>query len=88
MLKIAKLNTMRLPNVILVEGDGLKLPFLDCSFDVVITRLAEYSPQEVYRVSKKGGFFFEYGLGPEANKEIVEFFQVLMNYLFTHDANP
>lgn len=25
MLKIARLNTMRLPNVILVEGDGLKL---------------------------------------------------------------
>jgi ubiquinone/menaquinone biosynthesis C-methylase UbiE len=75
MLKIAKLNTMRLPNVILVEGDGLKVPFLDCSFDVVITRLADYSPQEVYRVLKREGFFFEYGLGPEANKELVEFFQ-------------
>jgi ubiquinone/menaquinone biosynthesis C-methylase UbiE len=75
MLKIAKLNTARLPNVILVKGDGLKLPFSDCSFDVVITRLAEYSPQEVHRVLKKGGFFFEYDLGPEANKEILEFFQ-------------
>jgi ubiquinone/menaquinone biosynthesis C-methylase UbiE len=27
MLKIAKLNTMKLPNIMLVEGDGLKLPF-------------------------------------------------------------
>jgi len=74
MLKIAKLNTMKLPIIILIEGDGLKLPFLDDSFDVVITRLAKYSPQEAYRVLKKGGFFFEYNLGPEANKEIIEFF--------------
>jgi len=55
MLKIAKLNTMKLPNIILVEGDGLKL-FLDSSFDVVITKLAEYSPQEAYRVLKREDF--------------------------------
>ncbi len=85
MLKVAKLNTARSPNIILVDGDGLKLPFTDHSFDVVITRLAEYSPQEAYRVLKNGGFFFEYGLGPEANKEIVEFFQRRIekdNFLF------
>lgn len=58
----------------LVEGYGLKLPFPRCSFNIVITRLAEYSPEEVYRVLKRGGFFFEYELGPEANKEIMEFF--------------
>ncbi|MFQ6088137.1 MAG: class I SAM-dependent methyltransferase [Candidatus Methanofastidiosia archaeon] len=75
MLKISSVNIMNLPNVILVEGDGLKLPFPDCSFDFAITRLAEYSPQEAYRVLRKGGYFFEYGLGPEANKEIFEFFQ-------------
>jgi ubiquinone/menaquinone biosynthesis C-methylase UbiE len=69
MLKIAKLNTARLPNVILVKGDGLKLPFSDCSFDVVITRLAEYSPQEVHRVLKKGGFFFEYDLGQRLTRK-------------------
>jgi len=74
MLKIASLNAIELPNVILVEGDGLKLPFPDCIFDVVITRLAEYSLQEAYRVLKKGANFFEYGLGPEASKEIPEFF--------------
>jgi SAM-dependent methyltransferase len=73
----------------LVEGDGLKLPFLDGSFDVVITRLAEYSPQEAYRVLKKGGFFFEYNLGPEANKEIMEFFPERIereNFFFPHNA--
>ncbi|MEM1587310.1 MAG: class I SAM-dependent methyltransferase [Candidatus Bathyarchaeia archaeon] len=57
MLKIAKLNTMRLPNVMLVEGNGLKLPFTDRSFNIAITRLAEYSPQEVYRVLKKRRVF-------------------------------
>jgi len=74
MLKIATANTKEFPNVILIEGDGLKLPFPDGSFDIVITRLAEYSPKEVYRVLKSGGYFFEYGVGPEADKEIVEFF--------------
>ena len=74
MLKIASKNTMNLHNVILVEGDGLNLPFPDCSFDIVTVRLAEFSPEEVYRVLKKGGYFLEYEVGPEANKEIVEFF--------------
>lgn len=75
MLKIAKLNTAGSLNVTLVRGDGLKLPFSDCSLDIAIARLAEYSPREVYRVLKSGGFFFEYGLGPEANREVVEFFR-------------
>lgn len=74
MLKIAK-NNMRKPSVVhLVEADGLKLPFGDEVFDVVIIRLAEYSPKEAYRVLRKKGCFFEYGLGPDANKEIREFF--------------
>jgi len=74
MLKIARLNTIRSPSVMLVEGDGLTLPFLACSSDIVIARLAEHSLREAYRVLKRGGFFFRYGLGPEANKEIAEFF--------------
>lgn len=75
MLRVAQGNTQDVSNVILVEGDGLKLPFSECSFDTVITRLAEYSPQEGYRILKKGGHFLEYGLGPEADKEIAEFFK-------------
>ncbi|MBU7009845.1 MAG: methyltransferase domain-containing protein [Theionarchaea archaeon] len=73
MLEKARTNTAHL-QVILVEGDGLNLPFHDCTFDVVITRLADYAVKEVYRILKKGGYFFEYGLGPEADKEIAEFF--------------
>lgn len=74
MLKIANVDATDVPNAILVEGDGLKLPFSNWTFDIVITRLAEYSPNELYRVLRKGGYFFEYSLGPEANKEILEFF--------------
>jgi len=74
MLKVANVNTIESRNVVLVEGDGLNLPFPDCTFNVVITRLAEYSPQEACRVLRKKGYFFEYGLGPEADKEILEFF--------------
>jgi len=90
MLKVASANTVESPNVIFVEGDGLKLPFPDQIFDVVITRLAEYSPREAYRVLKKGGDFFEYGLGPEADKEIAEFFPErieLENFFFPKNLN-
>jgi len=74
MLRTARTNTGRSPNVTLVEADGLNLPFQNFVFDIVITRLAEYSPTEVCRVLRRRGYFFEYGLGPAANIEIVEFF--------------
>lgn len=74
MLKIANDNATNLHNIGLVEGDGYRLPFRDCSFDIVITRLANYSPKEAYRVLRKQGIFFECSLGPEADREIKEFF--------------
>lgn len=74
MLKIADIHTAKFSNIGLVEGDGFKLPFPGCIFDIVITKLADYSPQEAYRVLRKNGYFFEYSLGPEADKEIKEFF--------------
>jgi len=74
MLKIADDNTTNLHNIGLIEGDGQRLPFSDYSFDIVMTKLANYSPQEAYRVLRKQGYFFEYSLGPEADGEIKEFF--------------
>ena len=74
MLKIANTNIMRLFNVELVEGDGFNLPFSDCTFDIVITKLADYSAKEAYRVLGGKGYFLEYSLGPEADKEVKEFF--------------
>jgi ubiquinone/menaquinone biosynthesis C-methylase UbiE len=74
MLRVAKEKCKRFHNIGLVVGDGLSLPFPDQAFDIIITRLAEYSPQEAYRVLKKRGFFFEYGLGSQADKENLEFF--------------
>ena len=56
MLKVAKGNCSRLDNIGLVVADGLKLPFPDQAFDIITTRLAEYSPTEAYRVLKEGGF--------------------------------
>jgi ubiquinone/menaquinone biosynthesis C-methylase UbiE len=88
MLNITKVNNKEFLNIIAVETDGLSLPFSDASFDVVITRLAEYSPKEAYRVLKLGGYFFEYGLGPEADKEIKGFFPDRIeeeNFFFTKD---
>ena len=74
MINLAKNNTQELTNIKLVQADGLELPFQSSEFDVVINRLADYSPKEVYRILKKGGYFFEYGLGPDADREIAEFF--------------
>jgi ubiquinone/menaquinone biosynthesis C-methylase UbiE len=74
MLEIAYGNTTNLHNIGLVKGDGRRLPFHNCSFDVVITKLADYSPHETYRVLRRHGHFLEYGLGPEADREIKEFF--------------
>jgi ubiquinone/menaquinone biosynthesis C-methylase UbiE len=89
MLKIAMSNTIELQNAMLIEGDGSRLPFQDCSFDIVITRLAEYSPREAHRVLRKEGRFFLYGLGPDANKEIVEFFPDRINQEnFSFPKNP
>ncbi len=88
MLKIAKKNCGEFSNISLICADGLDLPFPENRFDMVITRLAEYSPQEACRVLKRGGIFFEYGLGPKADKEIFEFFQERIeteNFFFPND---
>lgn len=74
MLKRAETNKRGYLNLELVEGAGCSLPFYDGSLDIVITRLAEYSVEDAFRVLKRGGYFFEYGLGPEADREIKEFF--------------
>ena len=74
MIRIADENTKGLSNVSLILADGLRLPFGDSSFDIVISRLADYSLSEIYRVLLEGGRFFEYGLGPRADREIAEFF--------------
>ena len=88
MLNIANTNLGSLSNVELVEGDGLNLPFPDCTFDTVITRLADYSPREAFRVLRRKGYFLECSLGPEADKEIKEFFPKRIekeNFFFPKD---
>lgn len=72
MLKLAFKNNSH--EISFILGDGMEIPCRDSVFDIVINRLADYSITEVYRILKKGGYFFEYGLGPDADKEIKEFF--------------
>ncbi len=88
MIGIACRNTEGLSNASLVLGDGLDLPFRDSSFDVVTSRLADYLLPEVHRVLRRGGRFFEYGLGPRADREIAEFFPHRLessNFFFPED---
>ena len=74
MIRVAKSNLRKVSNSGLVEGDGRRLPFSDNCFDVVMSRLADYSIGEVYRVLRRHGYFIECSLGPEADKEIKEVF--------------
>ena len=74
MIGIAKSNNLSSPNVLFIRGDGTALPLSGLSLNIVINRLAEYSVHEAYRVLQDGGYFFEYGLGPDADQEIKEFF--------------
>ena len=53
----------------------------------MIAKLAEHSPKEIYRVLKLKGYFYEFGTGPEANKEIKEFFpERMIDDSFTDDT--
>jgi ubiquinone/menaquinone biosynthesis C-methylase UbiE len=74
MLRIAAERCARFRNIHLVLGDGLQLPFREETLGILTVRLSEYSPQEAYRVLRSGGHLFEYGLGPDANKEVMEYF--------------
>lgn len=90
MLELTAANNVGSPNVLCVEGNGVHLPFLDCSFDVVITRLAEYATREAFRVLRQDGYFLEYGLGPDADREIREFFSDRLekeNFFFPKDLS-
>jgi len=61
MISSAKNNTKELTNIELIQGDELELPFISSELDIVINRLADYTPGEVYRILKEGGYFFVYG---------------------------
>ena len=74
MLRTARSNIVKFNNVSLVEGDGFRLPFPNSTFDIIITRLADYSQKEAFRVLRSEGYFFECSLGPDSDKEIREFF--------------
>ncbi len=90
MTRRAQGRTKKYENVSIILGDGLNLPFDGSVFDIVATRLAEFAPAEAYRVLRKGGLFFECGLGPESDKEIREFFPdriILENFCLPKDPD-
>lgn len=54
-------------------GDGKeKLPFDDCSFDMVINRHGDFNTEEIYRVLKPGGLFITQQVGAENDRKLVE----------------
>lgn len=54
-------------------GDGRgQLPFEDGSFDMVINRHGDFSPEDIYRLLKPGGLFLTQQVGAENDRELVE----------------
>ena len=49
-----------------------KLPFEDCSFDMVINRHGDFNAEEIRRVLKPGGIFITQQVGAENDRELVE----------------
>lgn len=58
-----------------IVADHAALPFENKSVDVILSRLADFTPTELSRVLKRKGFFFEFGLGPLDSREIAEVFR-------------
>lgn len=55
------------------QGDGRgRLPFDDCSFDMVINRHGDFSSSDIFRLLKPGGLFITQQVGAENDRELVE----------------
>lgn len=52
------LGKTKLKNVEFITMDSYKLDFPDNYFDIVTDRHCDFNPSEVFRVLKKGGYFF------------------------------
>lgn len=55
---IKNLRKTKLDNVKFLLMDSSNLDFLDNYFDIVTDRHCDFNPSEVFRVLKKGGYFF------------------------------
>ncbi|CAN5861535.1 bifunctional demethylmenaquinone methyltransferase/2-methoxy-6-polyprenyl-1,4-benzoquinol methylase UbiE [soil metagenome] len=76
----------RAPDIPLIEGDALRLPFLDCSFDAVTIAFGlrnlsdvELGLAELVRVVKPGGYVAVL----EFSKPVLPAFRLLFNVYFT-----
>ena len=87
MLKIAARKLAnREPDIPLIEGDALRLPFRDCSFEAVTIAFGlrnlsnvERGLTELLRVLKPGGYLAVL----EFSKPVVPGFRLLFNFYFT-----
>lgn len=53
-------------------SDYSKMPFPDCSFDLIINRHGSYNAEEIYRVLKPNGLFITQQVGEDNDRELVE----------------
>lgn len=53
-------------------ADPKNIPFKEASFDLMINRHGDFSPQEIYRLLKKEGIFITEQVGSENDRDLVE----------------
>jgi len=71
MVKVAREKSRGMSQIWSIQADAFHMPFRDESTDIVLNRLAVCSLSDTYRVFKRGGAFFQFGFGPESEKEIL-----------------
>jgi len=74
MIKVAKNKSRKMKNLEFFVMDTYKTRFKDNYFDIVINRLGVKSNKEVFRILKKGGYYFLFVTGRDDWKEMVKLF--------------
>lgn len=53
-------------------SDASRIPFDDCSFDIILNRHGDFDPNEIFRLLRKGGLFITEQVGDENDRDLVE----------------
>lgn len=79
MIKIARSKSTNLKDLRFLVMDAYKTKFKNNSFDIVINRLGTKSNKEVFRILKKGGYYFSFIAGKDDWEEVRKTFGLKEN---------
>lgn len=53
-------------------SDASRIPFDDCSFDMILNRHGDFDPVEIFRLLRSGGMFITQQVGEQNDRDLVE----------------